>query len=274
MSALFNEVVIHSNDFLDERFEFDGGAESAFLALIVLNGATGFDAEEMMFLMKKWRSFRVTICADGGANRLHDAFSSMKGAEIRSCKPDHIIGDLDSARSEVLEAYVRMGTEVTYVESQDNNDLEKSLDLLGELRGKGNFEGGRVKVVVFGAFGGRFDQEIANCNTLYTYKDKFESIVLLGGGNSVTLLRGGRHLEHRIRMIPGKEGPGCSLLPLGSPVESADSTGLKWNLTNHMLAVGGLVSSSNRAEVDENGKMAEVFVRASSHLLWSCDLKL
>ena len=129
-------------------------------------------------------------------------------------------------------------------------------------------------MVVFGAFGGRFDQEIANCNTLYTYKDKFESIVLLGGGNSATLLEGGKHLEHRIRMVPGKEGPGCALLPLGSPVDSADSTGLKWNLTNHALAIGGLVSSSNRAEVDQDGKMAEVVVRASSHLLWSCDLRL
>ena len=233
-----NKIVLHSNDFLNESFVLGEG--SAALALVVLNGATEFEASELSFLMKRWKSFAVTVCADGGANRLHDAFSLVEGAEMGSCKPDHIIGDLDSARCEVLEVYKGMGTKVTHVASQDNNDLEKSLDLLEELRGNGHFGGGvPVKVVVFGAFGGRFDQEIANCNTLYTYIDKFESIILLGGGNSATLLRGGKDLENRIHMIPGKEGPGCSLLPLGNQVESVDTKGLMWNLTNHMLSRWG-----------------------------------
>ena len=78
---------MHSNDFLDESIVLNEG--SAALALVVLNGATEFDAGELLFLVRRWKGFKVTICADGGANRLHDAFSLVQGAEIGSCRPDY-----------------------------------------------------------------------------------------------------------------------------------------------------------------------------------------
>lgn len=276
-------TILHVNDFLREEFDLnavkDGPDLASKFALVLVNGATGLTTGEVALLKRKWNNFTVRICADGGSNRWHDAFSGASAeneAERRAFKPDHIIGDLDSARKEVLDLYRSLGTQVTYVASQDNSDLEKSLDLIIELQAKGDLfnSSDKIKVVIMGAFGGRFDQEVANCNTLYVYKDEFESVVLLGGGNSTTLLRGGQHIEHRIQMIPGREGPGCSLLPFGAPVESSYSTGLKWNLNNLRLAVGELVSSSNRAEVDEHGNMSEIVVRASGDLLWSCDLQL
>ena len=60
------------------------------LALIVLNGATGFAAEEMSFLMKRWKGFRSRSVQMGVQIGCMMRFpATVKGAEIGSCGPDH-----------------------------------------------------------------------------------------------------------------------------------------------------------------------------------------
>ena len=298
-------AVYHENRFL--TFSSESGSKRQKSALIIVNGSSLLDEREIAWIKESWSSFGMTICADGGSNRLHDALKPGKDRD--TFVPDNIIGDLDSIREEVLHHYRERGTFVTKVPNQDLMDLEKALDMLvgmqreqqendhppphdqksrgGAARGeeavknkKEREEGqtekegegeGRYHVVVMGAFGGRFDHEMANCNCLFTYAEAFASLVLVGGGNSMTLLRGDSDVKHVITMIPGKEGPGCSLLPLGGPVKSVTTTGLQWDLHNAPMRFGGLVSSSNRAADAESGLIT---VCTSEPLVWSCDLAL
>lgn len=288
-------IVRHRNDFLKfgntgigskDGGDPGGSENSEKTALVVVNGKGLLHADEIGWMKRAWASFHVKVCADGGSNRLHDAFRTEE--ERGTMLPDHIIGDLDSARDEVLAYYRGKGVTVIEVPNQDNMDLEKSLDLLCELQSGAREEGKilcddgttdssnanrKMKVVVIGAFGGRFDQEMANCNCLFRYLDRFESMVLLGAGNSVTLLKGGTEVEHLIEMIPGIEGPGCSLLPIGNHASSVTTSGLHWDVEDCPFHFGGMVSSSNKAAKEKEGG-GVISVKTSHPLIWSCDLVL
>ena len=90
------------------------------------------------------------ICADGGANRLHDqipllarGFSSDADARA-AFMPDFIKGDLDSVRRDVLDYYAARGVPFVDLSSdQDTTDLTKCLTNLDErIRGCGGGKDG------------------------------------------------------------------------------------------------------------------------------------
>uniref|UniRef100_A0A7S1JNC4 Thiamin pyrophosphokinase catalytic domain-containing protein n=1 Tax=Vitrella brassicaformis TaxID=1169539 RepID=A0A7S1JNC4_9ALVE len=66
--------------------------------------------------------------------------------------PSHICGDLDSVRPDVLEYFKDREVSILHDRDQDTNDLEKCFQFV-----RSEFQTGD-KVVVVGAFGGRFDQ--------------------------------------------------------------------------------------------------------------------
>lgn len=75
------------------------------------------------------------VCADGGANRLHDALTDQ---DLRSRHiPELICGDFDSIRQDVLAFYSSQGSRVEQDSDQDSNDLDKCLAVLA--RGVGSF---------------------------------------------------------------------------------------------------------------------------------------
>lgn len=129
-------------------------------------------------------------------------------------------------------------------------------------------------MVVLGAFGGRFDQEVAAVHALYAWRGAFHRVVLVGGGNVAELLGAGSpaiapshhatmppcplidHLfllrllvallgVHDIWPVAGVEGPTCAVLPLGGPAQWVRTRGLEWDLHGQRLEMGLLVSSSN-----------------------------
>lgn len=117
-------------------------------ALVILNSIVGPQLPALL------RKAALTVCADGGSNRLYDNLpADMKETAF----PDAIVGDLDSARAEVLEHFARLGTRVVRVQEQDTCDMEKALRY-AQTREETK---GVDTVVVYGAFGGRFDQEMA-----------------------------------------------------------------------------------------------------------------
>ena len=98
----------HSMAFLSQ-------STSLRLALIILNAeqrARKGDAHDLFSHL--WDQASVRVCADGAANRLHDALSPERRAALlhaqrippaercRNQLPDVITGDLDSIRPEVL----------------------------------------------------------------------------------------------------------------------------------------------------------------------------
>lgn len=239
--------------------------------LILLNSG----GSSLARMLPLWGHFGSVICADGGANFLYDsAPASERGRFI----PAAIKGDLDSLRPEVGEYYAARGCSVLRDADQDTNDLEKCILLVQELQaaGNGRAEHG-VDVVVYGAFGGRFDQQMSSVHALYKFRDSpsIMRIVLLGEGNAAQLLGPGKH---RVALT-AREGPGCSLLPIGGPCV-VSTKGLQWDMQQARLEFGGLISSSNRAvRREEPGKEGgegayTVDIECDGHVVWCCDVSI
>ena len=140
------------------------------LALIILNTEHRSSKGEARDLFSHlWDEASVRVCADGAANRLHDALSVERRAALRAAcippaerrsnqLPDVITGDLDSIRPEVLEFYEQIGVPVVREPEQDTHDFEKCLRWLQATHEAAAHEEA-YSVVAFGAFGGRLDQQ-------------------------------------------------------------------------------------------------------------------
>lgn len=64
------------------------------------------------------------ICADGGANRLYDAFPD----KLSNFLPAVVAGDLDSIRPDVQQHFQKAGSEIVdQSQDQDTTDLQKCL---------------------------------------------------------------------------------------------------------------------------------------------------
>ncbi|CAM9668214.1 unnamed protein product, partial [Discosporangium mesarthrocarpum] len=250
--------------------------------VVLLN--TESDANSRILLGHLWSRASLRLCADGGANRLYD---SLEPSERVKFIPEVIIGDLDSIRPEVSSFYEDLGSEVIREQNQDHNDFEKCL--MEAERRLGRAEEAQVgrqwravgaskqheskvavrtgssacpaTVVGLGAFGGRFDHEMAAMSLLHEYTSRFNRLVLLGEGNIAFLL----DPKRRHIMTPDKrfEGPTCGLIPIGGPCEAVTTQGLKWNLRQGQLKFGVLVSSSNSIEG------SKVEVETDAPLVWT-----
>jgi thiamine pyrophosphokinase len=182
--------------------------------------------------------------------------------------PDLIRGDLDSLRPDVRKYFARNGVRIEKDHAQDTNDLDKCLQVVWKEWLESNCSNHRI--CIYGAFGGRFDQEMASIQALYTWKQAFQNrLFLYDDHTSAFLLSDG--VVNEIRMpfygerVPTDaeigDGPTCGLIPLGSKCDCVTTTGLKWNLAGDVpLQFGGLVSTSNRV-------MDEVVTIQTSHPL-------
>lgn len=216
-------------------------------ALIILNGGSGLTKS----FPHLWTSASVTVCADGGANCLFD--------DADRCIPMYIKGDCDSIRSDVLHYYKECGTQVLVDQGQDTNDLDKCLQLVSQLQSE---FGGTFDVLVVGAMGGRFDQEMQNINALYRWTS-FGRIILLSDTTSVFLVPAGHHV---IRPNFDVEQRLCGLIPLGTKCNSITTQGLRWDLNGQSMSMGSLVSSSNQVLSDS------VRIQTSDPILWTSAL--
>ena len=153
----------HSMAFLSQ-------STSLRLALIILNTEHRSSKGRARDLFTHlWDEASVCVCADGAANRLHDALSVERRAALRAARippsehrsnqlPDVITGDLDSIRPEVLEFYEHLGVPVMREPEQDSHDFEKCLRWL-QAKHEAAAHEEAYSVVAFGAFGGRLDQQ-------------------------------------------------------------------------------------------------------------------
>ena len=128
--------------------------------------------------------------------------------------------------------------------------------------------------IIFGAFGGRFDQEMASIDALFKWNSVFDRVLLMDAKNLATLLDSSSK-RHMLKPITEIEGPMCGLIPIAGPVESVHSSGLKYNLEGRGLAWGVLTSTSNEIIVatDIKKEFEEVVVETSHPLMWTCSLK-
>lgn len=230
-------------------------------SLIILNSPT-FTGGEVFETLWSRCSSTVRVCADGGANRLYN-YCKTKVPEI-------ICGDLDSLKDEIKTYYISAGSQVIYAPDQDYNDLDKSIQqiLLGltkqsldeddddEQDCKNNSE---KFIHIYGALGGRLDQEMASFHALYKYLHL--SLALYDEENVAILLPADKNC-----ILNFPIGTVCGLIPLGNACERVSTKGLHWDLNEQKLKMGGLVSTSN--EFDSS----TVHVRTSHPLLFTAQL--
>lgn len=219
-----------------------------------------------------WRHAQLTVCADGGANRLYDRSVAIAAQDL--VRVDYIKGDLDcgpfcckelALRDDVREFFAAEGTTVVQDLDQDTNDLDKCLQLVEQLQ-KAQSE--QCAIVIFGALGGRFDQEMQNINALFRWHDKFQQMVLLSEDTTARLLKPG--VRHIIRPNFAFETRTCGLIPVAGTCNETTTSGLKWNLRPGMeTGFGGSISTSNH--VDEASEHVEVV--ASHPLIWTTALR-
>ena len=240
----------------------------------------------------------VCVCADGGANRLYDQiplyFPDDDADEVRKRYLPHIIaGDLDSVRDEVKEYYTHHGVEIVDLShDQDTTDLMKCIDLLMNFRDwenprKDSLQKLRTRllkkmeryskvssesisaydaIVAIGAHGGRLDHILGNLSILHMYRDL--PLVLIGENNLTRLVRKGKTVIKPSLL----EGPKCGLVPLqGEAV--ATSSGLRWNLSDTRMVMGGLISSCNEIVMDDDGGgFMDVHIHTNTDLIWTIQL--
>ncbi|CAH0478807.1 unnamed protein product [Peronospora belbahrii] len=247
------------------------------LAVLLLNATydswhvptSGMGSHSAELFWNMWSHARLTVCADGGANRLFDRSVNIKAQEL--VKLHYIKGDLDSLRDDVREFFIAKGTTVLKDPDQNTNDLDKCLQLVFQLQEemyKHQDTYSRFTVMIFGSMGGRFDQEMQNVNALFRWRDKFQQMVLMSEKTTVRLLM--PDIRHVITPNFAFETRTCGLIPIAGTCKETATSGLKWNLSPGMeTGFGGLISSSNYVEDLSN----QVEVVTSHPLLWTTELK-
>lgn len=195
--------------------------------VIVANG----ELQESNRLREIWRTADLRIAADGGA---------LNARKQLALAPHVLIGDLDS-----LDDATRLWCEFARVETiqqpraKDATDLELAIDLA--------IARGATNLTLLGAFGGRFDQSMAN--TLLLVKPTIAKIPARIAGADFDAW-----LAIERASIAGNIGETVSLIPLTAQVENIETSGLQFPLRNETLFFGSSRGISNvlttaRAEI-------------------------
>jgi thiamine pyrophosphokinase len=149
-------------------------------------------------------------------------------------KVDRIVGDLDSADLDLVDAAVATGAVVErHPAAKDATDLELAIDAA--------VRDGARRVVVVGGAGGRIDHFLANALLLAAPEFRGVDIdAYFGGARTLVVHGGGRRRE-----FDGIPGSIVSLLPTGGPARDIVTTGLEYALAHDDLQPGTSRGVSN-----------------------------
>ncbi|RWS30060.1 thiamine pyrophosphokinase 1-like protein [Leptotrombidium deliense] len=177
--------------------------------------------------------------------------------------PDIVCGDFDSIKPTVLEYYKQQkNVKVIETPDQDDTDFTKAVkELLTEVKDKG------IKldrIIVFWSTSGRFDHIMSIIHTLYLMLNVTSIPLFLYNVNTSLswVLKPGLHT-----IESNAHSSWCALMPIGEPCV-VTSQGLRWNLSEHKLAFGSLISTSNEFDFKNSEK---VKIKTDKALMWSMD---
>ncbi|ODV61215.1 thiamine diphosphokinase, partial [Ascoidea rubescens DSM 1968] len=241
-----------------------------------------------------WNSSSLHVCADGGANRLHDYLVKCSVA-VDDYLPDFIIGDLDSIRDDIKIYYQNRGIIVIKQDTgwapdilkaihicelffhkiiTDKNDAEffQQFDEVGGLveftqKAVGEIHKAnkklkilrKMKTVMLGGIGGRFDQTLQTISQVYSQHLNCNDIILVNNLDIMALIPKGttyikvsNYLKDDYQFKGFNEqkeksilGTNCGLLPVFQPITIEETIGLKWDVKNYQTSCQSKISSSN-----------------------------
>lgn len=219
-------------------------------ALILLNSPL----DDIEYYRRLNSHAQYTLCADGGANRLHDLClgsdytddSNDWKSALKTDLPSLIHGDLDSLRDDVRQHYTELGVPVTQDPDQYSTDFGKAIKQVLTRFPK------TLEILVLGSVGGRVDQGIGLLHEIYReqisghpglrfwFFSESSITVLLRPGTTKILTPLGEGLITR----------NVGILPLyGKAVIS--TKGLEWDVEDWVTEMGGNMSTSNHIVDDE-----------------------
>ncbi|PPR05751.1 hypothetical protein CVT24_006690 [Panaeolus cyanescens] len=240
-------------DFLQDQRQT--GSDNKY-ALIILNQDLSGG-----LLFKLWNATDWHCCADGGANRMHDALTKA-GARLESFVPDLIKGDLDSIRPDVKAFYESLSVPVVQDPSQYATDLMKCIEAVEELE---QAQGTKYKIILLGGLSGRLDQTIHTMSYLHKLRQSRKWIFAVTEDNVGWVLDSG---EHEIKIDHNLLGQTCGLLPVGIESTLLSTSGLRWNLSEHESSFDGLVSTSNHLVPGH-----DVWIKTTKPIWWTVELR-
>lgn len=175
-------------------------------SVIFLNGNPPHNILKRLKLKDKF-----LICADGAANYLLEY----------GIQPEVILGDLDSIKTQVLQAYRKQGVRILKIEEQETTDFEKTLLFAKENSVK--------EITVVGAISERPDHTLNNFSVMKRYYKIFD-IRILEKEFEIYYIK-------NITTFSYKKGQVVSFMPM--PMASGIiTTGLKYPLNNETLRFG------------------------------------
>jgi thiamine pyrophosphokinase len=151
------------------------------------------------------------ICADGGTRH----------ARALGLQPDLVIGDMDSAEQEQIQALEEAGVVMEFFpHDKDETDLELAIH-----RAIGRNPG---QIVIVAALGGRLDQTLANITLLADPQLASLDVRLDDGVEEILLCR------DQVQ-VHGRRGDIVSLIPWQGAVADVQTRDLKWPLHKETL---------------------------------------
>ncbi|KAF2760673.1 thiamine pyrophosphokinase [Pseudovirgaria hyperparasitica] len=193
-----------------------------------------------------WTHASTWICADGGANRLHDLFEGACQGRRSDFLPTAIVGDLDSLRQDVRQFYATKGVQIHEDADQYSTDLAKCM----RFALSSPWQSPTEEVILLGSLSGRLDHAIGLLHEMmreamrtpelriWLFSDISISFILKAGVNRILLP------QNHICFTPN-----VGILPLYGPAKIS-TRGLEWNVTGWETSMGGQVSTSNHVVED------------------------
>lgn len=216
------------------------------VALIVLNSPI----PDYEYFNRLYNNASYCLCADGGANRLHDLLSQRYREwdwtdALRAALPDSVHGDLDSLNDTVRQRYKQIGVEISKDPDQYSTDFGKAIKKVKE-------ELPAVQaVLVLGSIGGRVDQGIGLLGEFYR-EQKFRHpgvrFWLFSESSVSTILQPGTTILHT-PLSSGLITRNVGILPIYGAA-SITTQGLEWDVQDWPTEMGGQMSTSNHIVAD------------------------
>jgi len=188
--------------------------------LIVTGGSIEHDFLRSLILNEQ---YSVIIAADKG----------LLALDRLNILPDYILGDFDSAGSEILSKYREKSIPImTFPSQKDMTDTELAFELALTKK---------PSVIYFaGATGTRLDHTLANINLLYVALEKKIDAKIIDANNKIYL-----KAENFVIKKDKQYGNFVSLLPFTYQVKGLKLRGFKYPLDGIILKKGSSLGISN-----------------------------